>query len=189
MKQRDLLKKIREAAAGAGLSYETGHGGSHDWLSVDGKKVAFPRHSEINELTARGDPQVLRGQVRKGLVEVTTYTVTVRRSGDWWALLVPEAGLFSQVKSLDGTEAMVRDGLGALGLDVDAELTITYDLPDDLQAAVDTYHRAAREAAAAQERSRQALREAAATLTDAHVTKKDTGRLLGVTGQRIGQLA
>ncbi|MYW03408.1 hypothetical protein [Streptomyces sp. SID3343] len=54
MKQRDLVRRIREAAAGAGLSYETGHGGSHDWLSVDGKKVAFPRHSEINELTARG---------------------------------------------------------------------------------------------------------------------------------------
>ncbi|MYW03409.1 hypothetical protein [Streptomyces sp. SID3343] len=120
---------------------------------------------------------------------MTAYTVTVRRSGDWWALLVPEAGLFSQVRSLDSTEAMVRDGLGALGLDAEAQLTITYDLPDELQAAVDAYHRAAREAAAAQERSRCALREAAATLTGAHVTKKDTGRLLGVTGQRIGQVA
>ncbi|MFI6582436.1 hypothetical protein [Embleya sp. NPDC050493] len=119
---------------------------------------------------------------------MTTYTVTVRRSGDWWALLVPEAGLFSQVKGLDQVEAMVRDGLHALGLDVDADLTIAYDLPDELQAAVDTYRRAAREAAAAQERSRKALRTAAAKLSDAHVTKKDTGRLLGVTGQRIGQV-
>ncbi|WP_424640101.1 hypothetical protein [Embleya sp. AB8] len=60
---------------------------------------------------------------------MTTYTMTVRRSGDWWALLVPEVGLFSQVRSLDGTEAMVRDGLATLGLDADAELTIAYDLP------------------------------------------------------------
>jgi hypothetical protein len=35
----------------------------------------------------------------------------------------------------------------------------------------------------------QALREAAAALTGAHVTRKDTGRLPGVTGQRIGQVA
>ncbi len=48
-----------------------------------------------------------------------TYTVRAERSGDWWALVVPELpGAFSQVRDLKDAERNAREAV-ALMLDVD----------------------------------------------------------------------
>ncbi len=51
MKRRDLIRKIEEAGA-----IFIRHGGKHDWYQNSQTKVAqpVPRHSEINEMLARG---------------------------------------------------------------------------------------------------------------------------------------
>ncbi|MEY2878297.1 MAG: hypothetical protein RLZZ15_677 [Verrucomicrobiota bacterium] len=51
MKRRDLIRKIEEAGA-----VFIRHGGKHDWFQNPQTKVAqpVPRHTEINEMLARG---------------------------------------------------------------------------------------------------------------------------------------
>lgn len=54
MKRTALLKKIRGAAKAAGKPYVVSHGGDHDRCHVGNTMVPIPRHTEINEYTARG---------------------------------------------------------------------------------------------------------------------------------------
>lgn len=49
---------------------------------------------------------------------MTRYTAVCRRSGDWWAISVPELkGVHSQAKHLEQVDAMAREAV-ALFLDV-----------------------------------------------------------------------
>lgn len=54
MNRTALLKKIRTAAKLVGKPYDLTHGGDHDRCRVGNTMVPIPRHSEINEHTARG---------------------------------------------------------------------------------------------------------------------------------------
>ena len=46
-------------------------------------------------------------------------TAIAQRSGDWWAIEVPEIpGLFTQTRRLDQTDDMVRDAAKLLGREV-----------------------------------------------------------------------
>ena len=48
-----------------------------------------------------------------------TYRVEAVRSGDWWAITMPElAGVFSQAKRLDQVESRAREAI-AMMLDID----------------------------------------------------------------------
>ena len=51
MKRRDLIRKIEEAG---GIFIR--HGGKHDWYQNPKTKISqpVPRHSEINEMLAKG---------------------------------------------------------------------------------------------------------------------------------------
>lgn len=54
MKRTDLLKQLREAAKEASVDFEfVREGGSHSIYRYGGQKVSVPRHTEINEITAR----------------------------------------------------------------------------------------------------------------------------------------
>ena len=68
-----------------------------------------------------------------------TYTARCQRSGDWWAISVPELrGVHTQARRLDKAEAMVRDAI-ALFLDVPSdsfEVRLEPVLPRDLQGKV-----------------------------------------------------
>lgn len=65
-----------------------------------------------------------------------TYTARCQRSGDWWAISVPELrGVHTQARRLEKAEAMVRDAI-ALFLDVPSDsfdVRIEPVLPRDLQ--------------------------------------------------------
>jgi mRNA interferase HicA len=53
MKRRELMKKIADHAKASGLDIVLTEGGSHTKIAVGGVKAVVPRHSEINEITAK----------------------------------------------------------------------------------------------------------------------------------------
>jgi predicted RNase H-like HicB family nuclease len=122
------------------------------------------------------------------VVEVTRYTAACRRSGNWWAISIPELkGVHSQAKRLDQVEQMARDAI-AVFLDVardSFDIDVQPEVPDEVATAL-----AARIAAvAAERRATQATIDAVATLLGRGLTVRDAGRLLHLSPQRISQLA
>lgn len=121
---------------------------------------------------------------------MSTYRVTARRTGDWWALEVPDMpGVFSQAKRLEQADEAAREAI-ALMLDVEPE-EVTVEIEPDLSPAevavlaeLQRAQDAAREAAEAE---RRAMQRAAAVLTR-DLSQRDAGRILGVSFQRVSQL-
>ena len=121
-----------------------------------------------------------------------TYTARCQRSGDWWAISVPEVrGVHTQARRLEKAEAMVRDAI-ALFLDVPSEsfdVRIEPVLPRDLQGKVGRARKVRGEAEVLQREAAIASAEVAADLVQtAHWTVRDAGRVLGLSHQRITQL-
>ncbi len=121
-----------------------------------------------------------------------SYTARCRRSGDWWAISVPELrGVHTQARRLEKAEAMVRDAI-ALFLDVPSDsfdVRIEPVLPRDLQGKVGRARKVRGEAEVLQREAAIASAEVAADLVQtAHLTVRDAGRVLGLSHQRITQL-
>lgn len=121
---------------------------------------------------------------------MTRYNVKARRSGDWWALEVPDLpGVFSQAKRLDKAEAAAREAI-ALMLDTDPnsfDVVIEPQLSDTARQVLDEVQRARQAAQQAGEEERLAMRRAAAVLTR-DLSQRDAGRVLGISFQRVSQL-
>jgi predicted RNase H-like HicB family nuclease len=121
-----------------------------------------------------------------------TYTALCRRSGDWWAVEVPEVpGVFTQARRLDQVPAMAAEAI-ALLLDVDpgevkVEVVSTIDEAADalVREALATKQEAARAAANA---SRAATRAAQALHRDYKLPVRDVGTIMGISYQRAHQL-
>jgi predicted RNase H-like HicB family nuclease len=123
---------------------------------------------------------------------MATYTAIAERSGGWWAVRVREQpGVFTQARRLDQVEAMVRDALAGL---LDAapgsfEIQVIESLPEEVADEVAHARQARAQAAQAQTTADAAMRRAAARLVDSGLTVRDAGRVLGVSAQRVSQLA
>jgi predicted RNase H-like HicB family nuclease len=115
-------------------------------------------------------------------------TARAQRSGDWWAVEVPEVpGLFTQARRLDQVEAMVKDaaqllGVGEVEVEIDAHLTGTID-----REIRDVKETAAAANRAQQEASRKS-RAAATALRQSGLTVRDIAVVLGVSPQRVSQV-
>lgn len=122
---------------------------------------------------------------------MSAYTVTARRSGDWWALAVPELrGVHSQVKRLDQADAMAREAI-ALMLDLepdDVEVDVQAELPKGTRAVVEKARRAREARLRAAEAEQEAMREAATALKAESLSQRDASQFLGVSFQRVSQL-
>lgn len=121
-----------------------------------------------------------------------TYRVEAVRSGDWWAVTVPElAGIFSQAKRLDQVEARAREAI-AMMLDVDEDdvgTIVVHAIPPDTVAELLEALKASVAAAEdATEEAAQMRRRAAQALRDEGLPLRDVGRLIGVSHQRVHQL-
>jgi hypothetical protein len=120
------------------------------------------------------------------------YTALCTRSGDWWAIRVPELrGGFTQARRLSQAEAMVRDLVSlAKGVPADSfEVTLVADLPADVAAEVDAARELRETAERYQREATSAARAAAGTLAGrCGLTVRDIGRILGVSHQRAHQL-
>jgi len=66
-------------------------------------KSTIPRHREINELTAGAIFRGIGGPIgSRMVVNVRQYTARCQRSGDWWAISVPELkGVNTQARRLE----------------------------------------------------------------------------------------
>lgn len=124
------------------------------------------------------------------MVAMTAYQVNARRSGDWWALEVPELpGVFSQAKRLDKADQAAREAIAVM-LDVepeDVEVSIDAQLPVDAREALEKVEEAKLKAEAAAEAERAAMQRAAKVLTR-DLSQRDASRFLGVSFQRVSQL-
>jgi len=120
-------------------------------------------------------------------------TAKVTRSGEWWAVEVPEVpGVFTQAKRLAQVPEMVRDAV-ALMVDVDEDSVEVGEIQTHISGAVDEYLAHARELSEAAERaSREASeckRRLVAELREReHLTVRDVGTLLEISPQRVSQL-
>lgn len=118
-------------------------------------------------------------------------TAKATRSGDWWAIEVPEVpGAFTQAKRLDQVAAMVRDAVSLLedvdqdSVEVDVDPVLDDATAEELAAA-----RGKREQAALLERqASESITNLAHRMTKAGLTLRDIGVVLGVSHQRVGQL-
>jgi predicted RNase H-like HicB family nuclease len=130
------------------------------------------------------------------MVAMTAKTFTARctRAGGWWAISVPAAdGLWTQAKRLDQIEAMAREAIGAvLDLDDDQiEVRVEVDLDDPaLDETVENVRHLRAEAERLRHEASQQMAEAVHLLRDkADLPMRDVAKLLGVSHQRVGQIA
>jgi predicted RNase H-like HicB family nuclease len=118
-------------------------------------------------------------------------TAKVTRSGDWWAVEVPEVpGVFTQAKRLDQVEAMVRDAVATM-LDTTEEIVVAIE-PATTSPALKKVAKAIRLMKAAREAETQAsqftLEVVSALRIEEHLTVRDVGVLLDVSPQRVSQI-
>lgn len=120
------------------------------------------------------------------------YRVEAVRTGGWWALSSPDVpGAHSQAKRLDQAEAMARESI-ALVLDLD-EARVDVEVAPVLEAEL--AHRVQQmgvdraNAEAAVEHAATTTRSTVMALLDAGLPMRDVGRIVGVSHQRVHQLA
>jgi predicted RNase H-like HicB family nuclease len=119
---------------------------------------------------------------------MTTYQAACRRSGGWWAISVPELkGVHSQARRLDQVPDMAREAI-ALMLDVAPE-TVQVEVTPEVPSPVSQALEARRAARLAEEIAERATAAAAQALLDDGYTVRDAGALLGLSPQRISQIA
>jgi predicted RNase H-like HicB family nuclease len=126
------------------------------------------------------------------LVEVKpVYVVVAQRSGDWWAVEVPEVpGVFTQAERLSQVEDMAREAI-ALMLDVPEssfDVEVKPDLPPKARKAMLSFVSSRKEVLAAERQAIVAQQEAVRTLRGQGLTVRDVGDILGVSPQRVSQL-
>ena len=120
------------------------------------------------------------------------YTARAVRDGGWWAIDFPGLRhVFSQARRLDKVEYMARDVIAlVLEVPVDSfDVRVVVELEGRAREVVDTASAARARAEEAQREASERLREAVATLLASGLTIRDVGQLLGVSHQRIAQLA
>ncbi|WP_297452423.1 type II toxin-antitoxin system HicB family antitoxin [uncultured Corynebacterium sp.] len=106
---------------------------------------------------------------------MTIYTARVKRSGDWWAVTVPQVpGLFTQGRTLAEIKDMVRRPL-ELYPEIEPD-------PDTARVVIQLGTPAGEEAAAT------ATARAARNLVAQGLTYRDTAVLLDISHQRVAQL-
>lgn len=119
-------------------------------------------------------------------------TAHATRSGDWWAVEVPEVdGLFTQAKRLDQIPAMVADAVALLedvdpvSIDVDVRASLANDADDAIDRVLTERSQAEAAAVAAAEGLRAVAHQ---LVEDERLSLRDAGKLLGVSHQRVAQL-
>lgn len=117
-------------------------------------------------------------------------TAIATRGQGWWAVAVPELpGLFTQVRRLDQVADAVTDAAALLTDSVIEQVIVRPVLSDDLQSAIEQVRTNAAEAEAARRRAAEDVRALVARLRTQGLSVRDVGTVLGVSPQRVSQLA
>ena len=119
-------------------------------------------------------------------------TAKVTRSGEWWAVEVPEVpGVFTQAKRLEQVPEMVRDAVALMAevdegsVEVDIEARVSIPLDEQIMRA----KALSQQARSASDQAAELRRQMVARLRhEEHLTVRDVGVLLDISPQRVSQL-
>ncbi|GAB19367.1 hypothetical protein GOEFS_082_00010 [Gordonia effusa NBRC 100432] len=115
-------------------------------------------------------------------------TAQAVRSGDWWAIQVPELpGLFTQARRLDQIATEVTDAASMLGVVVD-EVDVQPVIHEDDQSALKEVRGQIAQLDRLQREVASRSRHVANSLRHQGFSLRDVGSLMGVSAQRISQL-
>ncbi|MWV58956.1 antitoxin HicB [Rathayibacter sp. VKM Ac-2754] len=121
-----------------------------------------------------------------------TFEAVVTREGRWWMIRVEALDAVTQARSLREVPAMATGVVSAL-LDVDEDdLTIhlAYELPAEVAAAWREAESLRAQAEEAESRAALLRREAVrGLLSQTHMSQAEAGVVLGLSKQRVQQLA
>ena len=121
--------------------------------------------------------------------EPMNVTAVAERSGNWWAVEVPEIpGLFTQARRLDQVDGMVRDAARMLGREV-GMVTVDPKLSEEDERMIDELLAARREATEARANASRLTAGAVDALRGQGMTVRDVADIIGITPQRVSALA
>ena len=121
-----------------------------------------------------------------------SYRVEAVRSGDWWAITVPDLpGVFSQAKRLDQVEGHAREAI-AMMVNIDEDdigvLDVHVTPPDAVADLLEALRASVMVAAEAGDNAARMRRDVAMALRDEGLPMRDVGQLIGVSHQRVSQI-
>lgn len=119
------------------------------------------------------------------------YTATATREGKWWVIRVDGVGT-TQARHLNEVDEWARGLIEAMtDAEVPAEtpVAITVRLGDRVDAEVDAARQATRAAEEAQREAAARARRVVNQLLAQNLTQADVATVLGVSRQRVSQLA
>ena len=121
--------------------------------------------------------------------EPMNVTAVAERSGNWWAVEVPEIpGLVTQARRLDQVDGMVRDAARMLGREV-GMVTVDPKLSEEDERMIDELLAARREATEARAKASRLTAGAVDALRGQGMTVRDVADIIGITPQRVSALA
>ncbi len=122
--------------------------------------------------------------------ERKAYAATARRDGRWWLVQVKEPDTVGQARRLDEVEDAAREVI-ALWYDIDPhsfDVDMTIEIPEEARAAWEESVEREQRARAEEARAAALRRAAVQNLRASGLTLKETGRVLGLSPQRVHQL-
>lgn len=156
-------------------------------LAEEKKRICAqqPKYNITHHDTNRPMPRPSGRTVPDGALPVTAVAT---RSGDWWAVEVPEIpGLLTQARRLEQVPEMVADAAKPFtGQEVDVRVEPV--LPDRIREMLSQAKAAALWAEEAQRKAAAEAREVAAVLRSDGLSVRDVGEVMGVSPQRVSQL-
>jgi len=119
-----------------------------------------------------------------------TYEVIAQRDGESWLLRVPAVERSTQALRLAQAEDMARNLIAIMiGKPEDSfDVEVTTNLDPELSALISEVAVAKAEAVERQKAASLVQRQAVRKLTESGYTVRDSGRLLGLTYQRVARL-
>jgi predicted RNase H-like HicB family nuclease len=124
---------------------------------------------------------------------VNTYQVVVTRDGRWWMISIPEIDGLTQARRLADVEQMARE-LIAVTLDIRlSEVAVDVAFGDidgiPVESCIQTISREKAEAARLEEDAAAKTKSLVKELVAHNVPLRDIGTMLGLSFQRVHQLA
>lgn len=138
-------------------------------------------------------PRRPRSGSEKGgpVMDVTIHEVEATREGRWWVLSVEDLGIAGQVRKLDEAAEVARSlvaaylGQDEAGVDIEVHVTLPAEAAALLAEAAEEEDQARATLAAAGAKRRDAV----AALRAEGMSQREVARALGVSPQRVSQLA
>lgn len=117
------------------------------------------------------------------------YRVEVSREGKFWYIHIPKIDRSTQARRYSEIEEMARDLIEVMTGDTDPPLSIDVVLPEAAARHLGEANRLRAESDRAKRKAAEEHRLAVRALIDSGIPQSDVSRALGLSKQRVSQLA